>query len=735
MGRAYVGRWRRQGHANALSVIPNGGFENGLQAWRNVSGQAFAGQPVEAATIQAQDMRIDGAPIVTVGGDYWHLPYDLGLPGKFLIRSVGKNFGVLESDVFQITDPVLAFLLGGSATGGAGVELRVPSTWLSGNRLLRALDAPDADGFVAVRRASPTGSDVLRQVTWRLDGGRLRAGFVGASAKITLRIAGPGSHRLLVDDFQLLPDAPPPFHPPLFGWADLHCHPMAQAGFGGLLAGHMHGPVEDLGSCVLEHGVDHQNLVLHPIPALSESGSRSNDGSVTTPGWTVGTPAPGEQFGFRGWPAFDDLTHIKVHQDWIRRAYDGGQRLMVALVVHSELLATVNGAPQTDRDTVEPQVQMLREFVAHNASWCGLARTPAAARALIEDNKLTFVLGLETDSINGWIDSSEFAADPSPANRDAIHAVLHPYFAYLRALGIVQVNLLHLSDNAFGGMALYDFMFMINTWWRTKRLPQTEDGFANRPVDDQISRKVTTESTVWGHLDSLAEELGFPPPSGVVGPWTPNGDRNVNGLTVAGEVAVLEAMRFGMVIDLDHMSEHSAETAHTIATTQPSATAYPLVSAHNGARRMAPRAMDPGQPAPVMTPPIPSEFRRGAHVHPNENSKSNAQLQWIKDTHGVFGHGTAGADSRGWGPVDNDCPGSDKTFAQGYHFVHDFLGSAVGLGTDWNSLLEGPGPRFGPGSAHGLTAEAGAAATGPLRDQVLAERRADAMGQAAGVIY
>jgi hypothetical protein len=80
---------------------------------------------------------------------------------------------------------------------------------------------------------------------------------------------------------------------------------------------------------------------------------------------------------------------------------------MVALVVHNELLAGLSTAPgsllnpQSDRDTVEPQVQVLREFVAHNSDWCGLAKTPHDARALIEANKMAFALGLETDSING----------------------------------------------------------------------------------------------------------------------------------------------------------------------------------------------------------------------------------------------------------------------------------------------------------------------------------------------
>ena len=63
-------------------------------------------------------------------------------------------------------------------------------------------------------------------------------------------------------------------------------------------------------------------------------------------------PGDEDQFGFRGWPAFDDLTHMKVHQDWLKRACDGGQRLMVALIVHSELLATI--ARVRPRATVTP---------------------------------------------------------------------------------------------------------------------------------------------------------------------------------------------------------------------------------------------------------------------------------------------------------------------------------------------------------------------------------------------
>ena len=231
-------------------------------------------------------------------------------------------------------------------------------------------------------------------------------------------------------------------------------------------------------------------------------------------------------------------------------------------------------------------------------------------------------------------------------------------------------------------MALYDLHFMLNTWARTGQFPDT-DPVPPTPdptmTDDDINCRVTVKSALWTKIEALATSIGWQPLSAAVAsPIPPAGDRNRRGLTTAGEEAVLEAMRFGMVIDLDHMSEKSAETAHTIAM-KPMPTPYPLVSAHNGARRMAPRPLAPTAPpsppalppppAPQVTPPK-SEYRRGEHLWPNENSKSAAQLQFIKETGGMFGHGTAAADSRSWGPVANDCPGSDKTFAQGFQYVH-----------------------------------------------------------------
>ena len=263
-------------------------------------------------------------------------------------------------------------------------------------------------------------------------------------------------------------------------------------------------------------------------------------------------------------------------------------------------------------------------------------------------------------------------------------------------------------------------------------------------ADDNIHTRVTVKSALWSQIESLAIGLGWAPlTAAVTTTFPPAGDRNAMGMTVAGEEALLEAMRLGMVIDLDHMSEKSAETAHSIAM-KPTPKPYPLVSAHNGARRMNPRPLSPtASPSPPAMPPPPapqvvppkSEYRRAEHLWPNENSKSSAQLTFIKDTGGMFGHGTAAADSRGWGSgVKNDCPGSDKTFAQGFQYVLEQLKVPIGLGTDWNSLLNGPGPRFGTQAAIGLLGEA-ALGDPTWAAAIRSERLDDAKAQTGGVAY
>ena len=207
-------------------------------------------------------------------------------------------------------------------------------------------------------------------------------------------------------------------------------------------------------------------------------------------------------------------------------------------------------------------------------------------------------------------------------------------------LGVVQVNLIHLTDNAFGGMALYNRLFMINSFTRRGVLPKVENGWtAHTVVEEKISAAVDVATVPWEKLEPELTKLGITWPAILPSGTYGQGDRNQVGLTAAGRVALNEAMRLGMVVDMDHMSEKAIDEAFLVATKSGPAPGYPLISAHNGARAMAPR---PPATRPGLTDTPQAGERRNHEAWPSENMKSDTQLGYIKTTKGMFGHGIAG---------------------------------------------------------------------------------------------
>src|SRR6185437_9520356 len=76
---------------------------------------------------------------------------------------------------------------------------------------------------------------------------------------------------------------------------------------------------------------------------------------------------------FRNFPSFLSGTHQQMHITQIRRNYDGGLRLLVALAVHNrgaEYLASKakHGGiePSTEREVVYAQVRAIRELAKLN---------------------------------------------------------------------------------------------------------------------------------------------------------------------------------------------------------------------------------------------------------------------------------------------------------------------------------------------------------------------------------
>jgi hypothetical protein len=133
-------------------------------------------------------------------------------------------------------------------------------------------------------------------------------------------------------------------------------------------------------------------------------------------------------------------------------------------------------------------------------------------------------------------------------------------------------------------------------------------------------------------------------------------------------------MKLGMIIDIDHMSNNSAEQTLAIAEAIPGG-GYPLVSGHTGIRELMIEHRDA------------------------ENSRTRAQLQRIGCLQGMFGVGTSEVDAYEWARTygqaymemtkpfkqNSPCPNRASWFGPG----------SVAFGTDANSLVKSPRPTSG----------------------------------------
>jgi len=157
-------------------------------------------------------------------------------------------------------------------------------------------------------------------------------------------------------------------------------------------------------------------------------------------------------------------------------------------------------------------------------------------------------------------------------------------------------------------------------------------------------------------------------------PGKSKGHRNVRGLTLQGIHAVKEMMKRGMIVDIDHMSHHSAEKTLEIGEQF----GYPIVSGHNGVRGQA-----------------------GSNA---ESGRTRKQLERISKLHGMFGLGSDGV--------------GRSAFASQYQTAMNIMGyptadpskavyrnGAISFGTDLNGLVKGPIPGGGNRVQYGAFAK------------------------------
>jgi microsomal dipeptidase-like Zn-dependent dipeptidase/uncharacterized protein YaeQ len=502
--------------------------------------------------------------------------------------------------------------------------------------------------------------------------------------------------------------APPPTPTgPLRGWVDLHTHPMANLAFGGkLIYGGVDADPNGNGSMLpadpnckqtrlydnppkivraftVDQALGHDNsthggwgtdngcgdyirsAVVHVLQQANNAADEPDDsaGYVGKPGYP----------DFPNWPVWNDLTHQKMWVDWIYRAfYYGGLRVMVALALNNKTLADMTAGPgdgpTDDAHSADLQIAEIKRFVGNHADFMQVAYNSTDLHQIVSANKLAVVIGVEIDNIGNLVG----AVDPN---------LLIAEVDRLYGEGVRYIFPIHLVDNPIGGTAIYEDQFDVaNVYeegspWDVGCSAPTDgisylynysDPFKPPPVPSLWTRLSQIKDQVKGAL-AMQVKLGriiTPPPPVVCRDAAGNLRGNVNnlGLTPTGAAVIKHMMQRGMLIDIDHMSQHSADATLRIAEAVPYG-GYPLNSGHNGLR---------------------GAFG-GVTSERNFTSETYARIGKL---HGMAGVGSGNLNAVQWLDMYNrvvtamTSPGT--------------TGIAAGFGTDTDGMALGMPPRPGP---------------------------------------
>lgn len=303
-----------------------------------------------------------------------------------------------------------------------------------------------------------------------------------ADARFTVLAVNPAVAPFFVFDptDRITPGRPIIFPSPrevLFGYFDLHTHPASFLGFGGRQDGRqgmMWGrPAVDgdgalsgfrslsaadrFGQCFPEdHSAKESDIIQKELRKLI---MESADARTHAPHSNRG-PARSDD-----WPNSLMLSHQQIDVEWLRRAYQGGLRAIVAAAVDNEVVDTAydktfgNLLPLVDAfldgrpirpflgmprpefgfETARQQLAFIRQLVEQNSDFMEIALTSSDARRIIaERGKMAVILGLELDTL-------------SPVQIRQL----------VEEDDVRLVTPIHFVDNEIGGAAAYETIFAL----------------------------------------------------------------------------------------------------------------------------------------------------------------------------------------------------------------------------------------------------------------------------------
>ncbi len=380
----------------------------------------------------------------------------------------------------------------------------------------------------------------------------------------------------------------------VWGFADLHAHPAIEKAFNGALI---------WGSAVDDapvNGSELPRIAGCPVETHTQPGVSPIDRAIGAQVFPAVSQiagfahAPVGSLGYRAtpaWPNARDVIHQQMNVGSIRRAYEGGLRLMFAATTDDQVIAALLTGPNmvnafipkapADFESARRQLELIEKIAADNPTWIGIARTPADARRIILSGRLALVLSIE---MNGF--------------RDGEIEQLHDDY------GVRHMFPIHLIDNNFGGTAAATPLFnsasaAVSSLYREDHLPmQFMDLIATRDFPSPLGRPQTFATLkpvpVYVGLDEVQyltyQKLCYEPLSACSSPvaaptsFLQFGQQNLRGLCTdaaecldgghSGVGRVSKLMDDRWLIDASHMS------ARSVTETIGVRAGYPLIASH-----------------------------------------------------------------------------------------------------------------------------------------------------------
>jgi hypothetical protein len=720
----------------------NLGFEAGINTW-TATGNAFANQPVQGNIMSERVLSQMQYNSGGIGGDYWKgMQYETGVKGNWIGTYEKGNgdaaTGTLTSRPFIAIQRNLSFLLGGGKDAfKLYVELQVKTSDFEAawGATRRPGYGYTEDGYARVSRInSSLNSEEMYRYYFDLDE-ILNHQFTNKLMRIQIvDNSSAGWGHINVDDFTFAPDLNNYLkinrggfpmlvdkNKPVWGYADTHTHPMNNLAFGGgLIQG-------------------------KSFPESGETSDRALAGN-------------GLVSLLMNKQGFDKGFMQQMYIDWIKRAYDGGLRLISMLAVNNWLLSgnsikkqiAGSSQPEDDKGSGDLQIKKLIENLSQPeySSWIEIAKTPEDARRIIASNKLAVVLGVEIDLMGNFssipnisnskipipielfkpmiaplvplfaghilalppvvtsgpdVDNSRLAPVVN-FSEDQLRSSIKTELERLHSNGVRQITVFHYVSGLFGGTAIFNRLFNEMNRVFTNNNYVVEDG-------SKYGIKYKIQNDSWGTVDETIRSLV----TGQIGAsndqsWenTHGGHINKMGLNVGGKIMLQNAAKLGLLVDIDHAgykcTDEILEYAKSLGN-------YPLLSSHSDFGDLGLTG-------------------NGEFTHNALSNNDQENYQNFKTTlHGNLRHEGMGPRNKYEGIsrsggicaplilgqrrlpykegsiVSNDCDGTSKTFCQMYMYASEVMNyKGVAISTD-NTFVTFCGPRFGPNSAFKLGEE------------------------------